>query len=258
MNEKGLEAAGSVCLLGAGCQSADLITVRGLKRLQGCDAVVYDDLIDPVLLEYVPKDAQKIYMGKRKGKHSATQQEICEQLIALAREGKRVVRLKGGDPFVFGRGGEEAMALRAAGIAFETVPGISSAIAIPAEAGISLTMRGISRGIHIVTGHGCEEDPSFLEELRNLAKLSGTLVILMGLSRLPQIVQVLLAAGKEKDTPAAVISGGNAPHPSTVRAALGALVKEVEAHKVQPPAVIVIGEVAAVEHMFLPDGENKF
>ena len=147
------ERKGQVFLVGAGCGEADLITLRGLTLLQSCDVVVYDDLIAEELLDAAPESAQRIYMGKRNGCHSAAQEAICALLIEKAREGKTVVRLKGGDPCVFGRGGEEALALRDAGISYRIVPGISSAIAIPEEAGIPVTHRGVSRSIHIITAH---------------------------------------------------------------------------------------------------------
>ena len=133
---------GTVYLVGAGCGKADLITVRGLRLLQSCGAVVYDDLIAPELLDEVPAAAERVYMGKREGRHSASQEEICAKLVELARAGKTVVRLKGGDPFVFGRGGEEALALLAAGVPFAVAPGVTSAVAIPALAGIPVTHRG--------------------------------------------------------------------------------------------------------------------
>ena len=136
------ERKGVVHLVGAGCGSADLITVRGLRLIQSCDALVYDDLIDEALLDEAPEGAQRIYMGKRSGHHSAPQEEICAELIRLALEGFKVVRLKGGDPYLFGRGGEEMLALRAAGVDCHEVPGIPSAIGIPAEAGIPVTHRG--------------------------------------------------------------------------------------------------------------------
>ena len=144
---------GRVYLIGAGCGRMDLITLRGLHLLRQCDVLVYDDLIDEALLDAVPDGAERIYMGKRSGKHSARQEEISQALVELASQGKVVARLKGGDPFVFGRGGEEAMALQAAGIPFEEVPGISSSVAIPAFAGIPVTHRRISRSFHVITGH---------------------------------------------------------------------------------------------------------
>lgn len=238
---------GTVYLVGAGCGQADLITVRGLRLLEDCDAVVYDDLIATDLLDVVPVAAERFYMGKREGRHSAGQAEICALLVQKAREGKAVVRLKGGDPFVFGRGGEEALALRAAGVPFEVVPGITSAIAIPALEGIPVTHRGLSRSVHIVTAHTSDAGDSLPDELERLAALPGTLVILMGLSRLESIVRRLLAAGKAANTPAAVLSGGNAPHPAAVRGTLETIAANTRNAGVRPPAVIVVGDVAALE-----------
>lgn len=235
---------GSVYLVGAGCGAADLITVRGQRLLRRCDAVVYDDLIDPALLELVPAHAQRIYMGKRSGHHSAPQAEISETLIALAREGKLVVRLKGGDPFVFGRGGEEMQALLGAGIPCETVSGVTSAIAIPAEAGIPVTHRGLSRSVHIITAHTADMPDGLPADLDRLAQLHGTLVFLMGLRQLPRIAQRLMAAGMAAQTPAAVLSSGNSPCPAAVRGTLEDIAQK--ARDVKPPAVIVVGEVAAM------------
>ena len=236
---------GSVWLIGSGCGSADLITVRGLKLLRQCDVVVYDDLIDSALLTEAPREAKRIYMGKRCGKHSAPQEEISRVLVEQARAGRNVARLKGGDPFVLGRGGEEAQALRTAGIPYEEVPGISSAIAIPAAAGIPVTHRGVSRSLHIITGHTAVG--GLPEGAAHLAALEGTLVFLMGLSHLEQIAESLLAAGKPPETPAAVISGGNAAHPTTVRATLGTIAQRAREADVHPPAVIVVGGTAAMD-----------
>ena len=239
------EKTGRVYLVGAGCGGAEWITLRGLRLLQGCDAVVYDDLIAPELLQAVPETAERFYMGKRQGRHAAPQEDINAQLIQLAQGGKTVVRLKGGDPFVFGRGGEELLALQAAGVPCEEVPGISSAIAIPAAAGIPVTHRGLSQSLHLVTGHTAHTPDGLPDDFDRLAGLNGTLVILMGLSRLPQIAARLLAAGKPPQTPAAVLSGGNALHPVTVRGTLADIADRAKA--VQPPAVIVIGAVAALD-----------
>ena len=239
------EKTGCVWLIGAGCGSADLITVRGLELLRQCDVVVYDDLIDSALLSEAPREAKRIYMGKRCGKHSAPQEEISHVLVEEARAGRKVARLKGGDPYVFGRGGEEAQALRAAGIPYEEVPGISSAIAIPAAAGIPVTHRGVSRSLHIITGHTAAD--GLPENIEHLAALEGTLVFLMGLSHLEQIAGSLLEAGKAPDTPAAVISGGNAAHPMTVRATLGTIAQRAREADVRPPAVIVVGGTAAID-----------
>ena len=241
---------GRVALVGAGCGRADLITVRGLRLLQQCRAVVYDDLIDTALLDTAPAGAERIYVGKRSGRHSAPQAEINAALIALAQRGGLTVRLKGGDPYVFGRGGEEALALQRAGIPFEVVPGITAAIAVPAEAGIPVTHRGVSRAVHIITAHTQDETPDFSRWAALAA--DGTLVFLMGLQRLPQIAAGLLAGGLPPQTPAAVLSGGNAPHPAAVRASLGEITDVARAAGVEAPAVIVVGDVAGMELLHFP------
>lgn len=241
---------GRVALVGAGCGRADLITVRGLRLLQQCRAVVYDDLIDSALLDTAPAGAERIYVGKRSGRHSAPQAEINAALIALAQRGGLTVRLKGGDPYVFGRGGEEALALQRAGIPFEVVPGITAAIAVPAEAGIPVTHRGVSRAVHIITAHTQDETPDFSRWAALAA--DGTLVFLMGLQRLPQIAAGLLAGGLPPQTPAAVLSGGNAPHPAAVRASLGEITDAARAAGVEAPAVIVVGDVAGMELLHSP------
>lgn len=240
-----MNTQGFVSLIGAGCGKADLITLRGRARLEGCGAVVYDDLIDPALLDFVPPQALRIYMGKREGRHSAPQQAISEKLVELARQGLTVARLKGGDPFVFGRGGEEIAALQQAGIPFEVVPGISSAIAIPAGAGIPVTHRGLSRSFHVVTGHTADGPEGLPADLPQLAKCGGTLVFLMGLSRLSLIARRLTEHGMSPATPAAVISGGNSPNPAAVRGTLADIAEKAAA--VLPPAVIVVGQTAALE-----------
>ena len=225
------QPSGRVYLVGAGCGPAEWITLRGYRLLQTCDAVVYDDLIAPELLDAVPPQARKLYMGKRLGRHSAPQEDISQTLISLAQAGHTVVRLKGGDPFVFGRGGEEIQALQRAAIPFEVVPGISSAIAIPGQAGIPVTHRGLSRSFHVITAH-TKDGAS--DQLDRLAGAEGTLVILMGLSQLPAIVPRLMAAGC-------------APHPAAVHAPLEQLPEAAERAGVLPPAVIVVGETAALD-----------
>lgn len=245
--------SGYVYLIGAGCGEKDLITLRGLARLQQCDVIVYDDLIDSKLLDTAPPGTQAIYMGKRQGQHSAKQEEISQTLIELAHQGKRVARLKGGDPFVFGRGGEEALALQKAGIPFEEIPGISSCIAIPALAGIPVTHRGTSRSFHVITAHTKDDDQTLLHKMRRLAALDGTLVFLMGLSRLDLLTQGLMQAGKGANTPAAVISGGNAPHPAVVLGTLQTIAQSTKEAKICAPAVIVVGETAAMNLLSTSD-----
>lgn len=249
----GAPPAGQVALVGAGCGPAEWITVRGLRLLQQCRAIVYDDLIDPALLDEVPAGAERHYVGKRSGRHAMPQAQINDLLIELAGHGGLVVRLKGGDPYLFGRGGEEVQALHAAGVPCEVVPGIPSAIAVPGQAGIPVTQRGVSRAVHIITAHGAGAEPP---DYRRYAALDGTLVFLMGLHRLPQIADGLMAGGLPGDTPAAVVSGGNAPHPATVRAALRDIAGAAKTAGVETPAVIVIGGTAALDLPTVrPDGE---
>ena len=243
----GTPRAGKVYLVGAGCGAADLITVRGLRLLERCGAVVYDGLLAPELLDAAPEGAEKIYVGKRRGRHSAAQEEINALLIAKAREGKTVVRLKGGDPFVFGRGGEEALALQAAGIEWEYVPGVTSAVAVPGRAGIPVTHRGVSRGFHVVTAHTADSADGMPECLEDLARLPGTLVFLMGLSQLEKIARRLMGAGLPPGTPAAVISGENAPRPMAVRGTLNDIAERAREAGAEAPAVIVVGGTAGMD-----------
>lgn len=238
---------GSVTLVGAGCGKADLITLRGLRELHQCQAVVYDELIDPALLDAAPESARRIYMGKRSGHHSAPQEQISQTLIDLAREGLRVVRLKGGDPYLFGRGGEEMLALKAAGIPCREVPGITSAIGIPAEAGIPVTHRGMSRSLHIVTAHTADTADGLPGGLEALAGIDGTLVFLMGLGQLPALARRLMEAGKSGDTPAAVISGGNAPNPAQIRAPLKDIAQAAREAGITAPAIILVGRTAELD-----------
>nr|WP_325212674.1 siroheme synthase CysG [uncultured Oscillibacter sp.] len=242
---EGAPKTGKVYLVGAGCGTADLITVRGLRLLERCGAVVCDDLLDPELLNAAPEEAEKIYAGKRRGRRAMDQEEINALLIAKAREGKTVVRLKGGDPFVFGRGGEEALALQAAGVAWEYVPGVTSAVAVPGAAGIPVTHRGVSRGFHVVTAHTADTADGTPEDLEALTRLPGTLVFLMGLSRLEEIALGLMEAGLSPETPAAVIGGKSAPR--AVRGTLGDIAEKTREAGAEAPAVIVVGGTAGMD-----------
>ena len=244
---EGAPRTGRVSLVGAGCGAADLITVRGLRRLESCDAVVYDDLLSPDLLDAAPEGAERIYAGKRRGRHSMAQEEIGALLIAKAREGKAVVRLKGGDPFVFGRGGEEALALQAAGIEWEYVPGVTSAVAAPGWAGMPVTHRGVSRSVHIAAAHTADTADGLPACLEELARLQGTLVFLMGLSQLEALARRLMEAGVPPEVPAAVISGENAPRPMAVRGTLGDIAGKAREAGAEAPAVIVVGGTAGMD-----------
>lgn len=233
----------TVYLVGAGPGDPGLVTARGRDLLAQADVVVYDRLASAALVALAPSGAERIDVGKAAGSATRTQDEINTLLVETGRRADVVVRLKGGDPFIFGRGGEEAEVLQAAGIPFEVVPGISSAIAAPAYAGIPVTHRGLSTHITIVTGH---EDPAKGRsdvDWEALAAAGGTLVVLMGAGHLAEIAERLVAGGRSKETPAAAITWGTTPRQSTVRATLGT----IASCGVEAPAAVVIGEVAALD-----------
>lgn len=234
---------GTVYLVGAGPGDPKLLTLRGKECLEQADVVLYDYLANEALLQYVPAAAERLYVGRRGRGHYRDQSEINRLLIDHARAGKRVVRLKGGDPFVFGRGGEEAEAVAAAGLPYEVVPGVTAAVAAPAYAGIPVTHRTLASTVTFITGH---EDPtkerSSIEWTR-LATVHGTLVFLMGMTNLPKIVQCLRAEGKEGTTPAAVIRWGTRVSQRTVVGTLDDIAEKAAAAHMEPPTVIVIGEV---------------
>jgi uroporphyrin-III C-methyltransferase len=234
---------GFVSLVGAGPGDPELITVKGLRRLRAADVVIYDALANEALLRECRADAELIYAGKRAGQHFRSQDEINALLIEKARAGLQVVRLKGGDPFVFGRGGEEAAVLVAAGIAWEVVPGISSAVAVPAYAGIPVTDRGAASSFAVITGH---EDPN-REETRlrwqALAQGIDTLVFLMGVGRLESIAAQLIAHGRAADTPAAVVRQGTTPDQQTVVGTLASIAADVARAQLTAPATLIVGEV---------------
>ncbi len=233
---------GKVYLIGAGPGDPGLLTLKGFDCLKQADVVVYDRLVDVGLLELAPT-ARKIYVGKAADSHTIAQEAINQLLLRNAQEGKVVVRLKGGDPFILGRGGEEAEALASNGIPFEVVPGVSSAVAVPAYAGIPVTYRGLASSFAVITGH---EDPSKADSSINWEKLAigaDTLVFLMGIQNLPEIVAKLLQHGRLPDTPVAVIKDGTRPEQKTAIGSLKNIVDRVKEHELSPPAVIVVGEV---------------
>jgi uroporphyrinogen III methyltransferase/synthase len=234
---------GFVSLVGAGPGDPGLITVKGLERIAEADVIVYDKLANESLLDHARPDAELIYMGKIGGGPQAGQDAINALLVEKGREGRRVVRLKGGDPYVFGRGGEEGEALRDAGIPFEVVPGVTSAIAVPSYAGIPITHRGLAASFAVVTGH---EDPAKEASGINWEHLAtgvDTLVFLMGVRTLPEIVQKLTENGRSADTPAAVIRMGTTPEQRTVTGTLRDIVARIEEAGITPPAITVVGEV---------------
>ena len=231
---------GKVYLVGAGPGDPELISVKGLKRLQGAEVVVYDRLIDERLLAAAPDEAELVYVGKATSEHTHTQDEINRLLVDKGKAGKTVVRLKGGDPFVFGRGGEEADALQAESVPFEIVPGISSAVAVPAHAGIPVTHRGVASSF---TGH---EDPAKPDSTIHWDKLASgvdTLVILMAMQNLPEIIEQLVTNGRPATTPVAVTHDGTRPGQVTVTGTLANITGIVRERGLGPPAIVIVGEV---------------
>ncbi len=236
---------GRVWLVGAGPGDPGLITVAGVDALSRAEVVVYDRLVSRRLVDLAPAKAERIFVGKHPTEDGSgfSQKQINELLVAKAREGKRVVRLKGGDPFVFGRGGEEAEALADAGIPFEVVPGVSSAIAAPAYAGIPVTHRGLSSSFTVVTGH---EDPEKAEnavDWERIAKSADTLIILMGGSNLDEIMRLISECGRSPDEPAAVVRWGTTPNQAVIAVTISDLAKRVAEAGLEPPLVTVVGPV---------------
>ncbi len=237
---------GRCYLVGAGPGDLGLVTLRARQLIERAEVVVYDYLCNPEMLGWAPERAEIIYAGKKAGAHTLKQDEINALLVAKGREGKEVVRLKGGDPFLFGRGGEEAQALAAAAVPYEVVPGVTSAIAAPAYAGIPVTHRGMTSHVTFFTGH---EDPEKTEssiDFDALAKLGGTQVMLMGVERIETIVQQMLEHGVRADLPAALVQGGTTGRQQTVRGTLQNIAQRVAEQRLAPPAVAVFGEVASL------------
>jgi uroporphyrinogen III methyltransferase/synthase len=244
----GGKGTGVVHLVGAGPGDPGLLTVRARELLAECDAVVFDALVNPAILSgsAIPDAAERHFVGKRGGESSARQEDIEALLVRLARDGKRVVRLKGGDPFVFGRGSEEAQALAHAGISFEVVPGITAGVAAPAYAGIPVTHRAVATSVTFITGH---EDPAKGEsgtDWSALARTGGTLVLYMGVRRLPDIVSALAAGGMSLDTPAGMVEWGTFPRQRTLTATLGTLVDAARREAISAPSITIIGNVVAL------------
>ncbi len=236
MNNKG-----KVYIAGAGCGNEGLITVKLKSVMEKVECIIYDRLVNESILQYMKPDAELIYMGKENVEGGELQKKINEMIVEKSREGLTVLRLKGGDPFVFGRGGEEIEALLAENIDFEVIPGISSAIAVPAYAGIPVTHRGINTSFHVFTGHmkkdGIEHD------YETIAKLEGTLVFLMGLGNLEKITENLIKHGKMPETPVAVIKNGTTAKQETYTGTLGTIAGIVRKNNVKAPVIIIIGEV---------------
>ncbi|MBW1659936.1 MAG: uroporphyrinogen-III C-methyltransferase [Deltaproteobacteria bacterium] len=240
------EKGGKVYLIGAGPGDPGLLTIKAKEILQACDVVVYDYLANPTFLEYVGEEAEAIYVGKKSSQHTLSQEEINKLLVDLGKQGKRVARLKGGDPYIFGRGGEEAQELRENGIPFEVVPGITSAIAAPAYAGIPLSHRDFTSTIGIVTGHERPDKEKSAIDWEGLARSMGTLVFLMGVKNLSNICRNLMDHGRSPETPAAMVRWGTTPRQQAVTGTLATMPEIVEKAGIKPPAILVVGEVVTL------------
>lgn len=236
---------GKVFLVGAGPGDPGLLTVRAKELLQTAEVVIYDYLANEILLQYAPPHSERIYVGKKGGDHTLSQSEINALLVEKGRS-KMVVRLKGGDPFVFGRGGEEAEELVAAGIPFEVVPGVTAAVAVSAYAGIPLSHRDYTAGMAFVTGHERDDQDTSKINWDKLATAVGTLVFFMGIKNLPEICRQLIAHDRPAATPVAVIRWGTTPEQRTVVGDLGNIVERVARAKIRPPAIVVVGEVVTL------------
>ncbi len=239
---------GMVYLVGAGPGDYRLVTLKAVECLQQADVVVYDHLADPRILQWAPEDAERIYVGKVSSHHTMKQPDISQLLVDKAKEGKTVVRLKGGDPYVFGRGGEEGILLDENDVPFEVVPGITSAISVPNYAGIPVTHRGIATSFSVITGH---EDPTKGQSgIRwdKLATGTDTLIFLMGIANLPNITAKLIENGRPADTPAAVIRWGTKPEQRVLETTVGTAADDVVRTGMKPPAIFIVGDVCRLRH----------
>jgi uroporphyrin-III C-methyltransferase len=240
-----MKKIGYVSLVGAGPGDAELLTIKALRLLQTADVVIYDRLVSADILELIPAGVSRMSVAKSAGKHCVPQHQINEIIVKLARAGRRIVRLKGGDPYMFGRGGEEVLALKQHHIPYEVVPGITSASGCSAYSGIPLTHRGMSRRVQFITGHFNNDDPLALN-WRSIADPDSTLVIYMGLANLPLIASSLIAAGLPATTPAAAIQNGTTAEQKRVIASLDQLDAVIQKNQMQAPVMIIIGEVVTL------------
>jgi uroporphyrin-III C-methyltransferase len=246
-------APGHVWLAGAGPGDPGLLTLDALAGLTQADVIVHDALVDPRVLALAGEKARLEFAGKRGGKPSATQADICERLIVLARAGERVLRLKGGDPFVFGRGGEEAAALSAAGVPYRVVPGVTAGLAALAEAGIPATLRGVNRAVIFAAGHGADEEFDWAP----LVRTGQPIVLYMVMHNLEQIAGALREAGMPGHTPAAVIASATTPKQRILVATLEELPAAVRSQNIEPPAIVVIGDVVRARAEILEEKDRS-
>lgn len=240
---------GKVWLVGAGPSDAGLLTIKGKEVLEQADVVVYDRLVGDGILSMIPRESKKIDVGKRAGNHTMKQEDINQVLVEEAKKGYRVVRLKGGDPFLFGRGGEEISNCKKEGIPYEIVPGITSAFSVPAYFGIPVTHRDYASSVHIITGHRREGEEDSIN-YSALAQLDGTLLFLMGVSFLERICKGLIGGGMDKRTPAALLQRGTTSRQKSILSTVGDLFEEIKKHKIETPAILIVGKVCDLSKDF--------
>jgi uroporphyrinogen III methyltransferase / synthase len=234
---------GKVYLLGSGPGDPELLTVKAHRILSQADVLLYDRLVTDEILDIVPESCEKIYVGKHPGEASATQERINQLLVEKSKTGKIIARLKGGDPFLFGRGGEEALVLREAGIEYEVVPGITSAIAVPAYAGIPVTHRHISSSVAFITGHEAASKEKGTVDWVGLATCVDTIVVMMGIRNMPAILEKLKQGGLNQNTPVAVIEKGTTENQKTVVGTVADIYEKAVEAGIKPPAITIIGNV---------------
>ncbi len=242
---------GHVWLAGAGPGDPGLLTLHAVHALAQADTIVHDALVDPRILALARQGAERIFAGKRGGKPSPTQDDITARLVSLAREGRRVLRLKGGDPFVFGRGGEEVLTLAAHGIPFRIIPGVTAGLAALTAALIPATLRGANQALVLATGHGADDPQPGSIDWHTLAQLGQPLVLYMAVTQIPAIARMLLAAGMTPNTPAAAIASATTPKQRVLVSTLGRIADDLAGAGLPTPAIIAIGEIVAVRERLL-------
>lgn len=242
---------GKVSIVGAGPGDPELITLKAIKVIKNAEVVLYDYLVNKELLNYCKPNCEIIYVGKQNRQHTYSQEEINKMLVDLGTAGKKIVRLKGGDPFVFGRGAEEILSLKEHDIEFEVIPGITAGVAVPGAVGIPVTLRNVASSVAFFTGHQCDNHKTEIYWDKITTGID-TLVFYMGVSQAPRIVQNLIANGKSPETPVAMIRWGTLPEQEIIKGTLGNIIAKMDEQDFKPPAIFIVGEVVAYSEQLLP------